>query len=63
MNRVKSRNDFNHDDSTIKIVMAIIIIIIIIITALSGVGRASVRRWFAVVCCLVDTTAHSHELN
>ena len=43
--------------------MAIIIIIIIIITALSGVGRASVRRWFAVVCCLVDTTAHSHELN
>ena len=28
MNRVKSRNDFGHDDSTINIVMAIIIIII-----------------------------------
>jgi len=27
MNRVKSRNDFGHDDSTINIVMAIIIII------------------------------------
>jgi len=31
MNRVNSRNDFVHDDSTINIVMAIIIIIIIII--------------------------------
>jgi len=31
MNRVNSRNDFGHDDSTINIVMAIIIIIIIII--------------------------------
>ena len=30
MNRVNSRNDFGHDDNTIKIVMAIIIIIIII---------------------------------
>ena len=29
MNRVNSRNDFGHDDSTINIVMAIIIIIII----------------------------------
>jgi len=29
MNRVNSRNDFGHDDSTIDIVMAIIIIIII----------------------------------
>ena len=28
MNRVNSRNDFGHDESTIKIVMAIIIIII-----------------------------------
>ena len=27
MNRVNSRNDFGHDDSTINIVMAIIIII------------------------------------
>jgi len=31
MNRVNSRNDFGHDDSTINIVMAIVIIIIIII--------------------------------
>jgi len=30
MNRVNSRNDFGHDDSTINIVMAIIIIIIVI---------------------------------
>ena len=30
MNRVNSRNDFGHDDSTINIVMAIVIIIIII---------------------------------
>ena len=29
MNRVNSRNDFGHDDSTINIVMAIITIIII----------------------------------
>jgi len=31
MNRVNSRNDFGHGDSTINIVMVIIIIIIIII--------------------------------
>jgi len=31
MNRVNSRNDFGHDDSTINIVMAIIIVIIIIV--------------------------------
>ena len=31
MNRVNSRNDFEHDDSTINIVTAIIIIIITII--------------------------------
>ena len=29
MNRVNSRNDFSHDDSTINIVVVIIIIIII----------------------------------
>ena len=28
MNRVNSRNDFGHDDSTINIVLAIIIVII-----------------------------------
>ena len=31
MNRVNSRNDFGHDDSTINIVVAIFVIIIIII--------------------------------
>ena len=31
MNRVNSRNDFGHDDSTINIFLAIIIITIIII--------------------------------
>jgi len=31
INRVNSRNDFGHDDSTRNIIMAIIIIIIIII--------------------------------
>ena len=35
MNRVNSRNDFGHDDSTINIVMAIIIIIIIIIISVA----------------------------
>jgi len=33
MNRVNSRNDVGHNDSTINIVVAVIIIIIIIITA------------------------------
>ena len=42
MNRVNSRNDFGHDDSTINIVMAIVIIIIL------AVNVASV--------CLLDTT-------
>jgi len=35
MNRVYSRNDFGHDDSTINIVVVIIIIIIIIIRMLA----------------------------
>jgi len=37
MNRVNSRNDFGHDDSTINIVMAIIIIIIIIVNCFVAV--------------------------
>ena len=36
MNRVNSRNDFGHDDSTINIVMAIIIIIIITTIIITG---------------------------
>ena len=39
MNRVNSRNDFGHDDSTINIVMAIIIIIIIIFYYFLTLGR------------------------
>ena len=30
MNRVNSRNDFGHDDSTINIVVVVIIVIIVI---------------------------------
>jgi len=34
MNRMNSRNDFGHDDSSINIVVAIIIIIIIFLPSL-----------------------------
>ena len=37
MNRVNSRNDFGHDDSSINIVMAIIIIIIIFFCTLGSI--------------------------
>ena len=40
MNRVNSRNDFGHDDSTVNIV---VVIIIVIITRLLTVGCPSVR--------------------
>ena len=43
MNRVNSRNDFGHNDSTINIVMAIIIIIIIIITRERRYGPSRLR--------------------
>ena len=39
MNRVNSRYDFGHDDSTINIVMAIVIIVIIIIISFLTLGR------------------------
>ena len=42
MNRVNSRNDFDHDDSTINIIMAIIIIIIINVGVISRWWRGSV---------------------
>ena len=42
MNRVNSRNDFGHDDSTINIVMAIIIIIMRHTTHRMAFKR---RRW------------------
>ena len=44
VNRVNSRSDFVHDDSTINIVVAIIIIIIIIITVISWM-RFIVANW------------------
>ena len=44
MNRVNSRNDFGHDDSTINIVMAIIIIIIIIIRKTRSVNNPTYAR-------------------
>ena len=41
MNRVNSRNDFGHDDSTINIVMAIVIIILVSVTPWAIVWRLS----------------------
>ena len=49
MNRVNSRNDFGHDDSTINIVVVIIIIIIII----------RMLAKLLVACCLYS---QSYEL-
>jgi len=52
INRVNSRNDFGHDDSTINIVMAIIIIIIINSSHASGEEGAKYRRtcWDSFPC-------------
>jgi len=44
MNRVNSRNDFGHDDSTINIVMAVIIIIVLCLCmSVSLASRGSVK--------------------
>ena len=43
VNRVNSRNDFGHDDSTINIVIAIIIIIIIICVTRGNAFKLSVN--------------------
>jgi len=45
MNRVNSRNDFGHDDSTINIVMAIIIIIIILSISETAAHRSATSRF------------------
>jgi len=56
MNRVNSRNDFGHDDSTINIVMAIIIIIIIVINVHPYLADGSLSAaeghliWFIRLC-------------
>jgi len=47
MNRLNSRSDLGHDDSTINIVMVIIIIVIIIIiwpTSTKPVGTKTLRK-------------------
>ena len=73
MNRVNSRNDFSHADSTINIVIAIIIIIIII-DRLSEFGmqqRCNGSRtytacywWFIVITFLSFTRpSYYHILN
>ena len=54
MNRVNSRNDFGHDDSTINIAMAIIIIIIIIII-FSMTGRQGYSVRYTSFRCLLGT--------
>ena len=46
MNRVNSRNDFGHDDSTINIVMAIIIIIITAAAVLVNMTVSRDRNYF-----------------
>jgi len=43
MNRVNSRNDFGHDDSTINIVVVTIIIIIILTPVLNSQGMKKLR--------------------
>jgi len=52
MNRVNSRNDFGHVDSTINIAMAIIVIIIIIF---SMTGRQGYSVRYTSFQCLLGT--------
>jgi len=67
MNRVNSRNDYGHDDSTVNIVMAIIIIIIIIYSTLSYFKAAAHEQRLGLLlpkfCGLSCVSAgHKHEL-
>jgi len=55
MNRVNSRNDFGHDDSTINIVLVIIIIIIISIIILHSVAYDIIITREIVFYCTVLT--------
>jgi len=52
MNRVNSRNDFGHDDSTINIVMAIIIIIIsgVLLKMEVGICKQGLAKGLKVLC-------------
>jgi len=63
MNRVNSRNDFGHDDSTINIVMVIIIMVATAVYSVTMVllketafplCRAMERRWKRNVVSRVD---------
>jgi len=58
MNRVNSRNDFGHDDSTINIVMAIIIIIIITAEKLRHIGEI-LRAARQCGKCMITTVSES----
>jgi len=58
MNRVNSRNDFGHDDSTINIVMAIIIIII---TYYAAVPTSDVTCTYSVVRCDGTELSKAHD--
>ena len=65
MNRVNSRNDYGHDDSTVNIVMTIIIIIIH--STLSYFKAAAHEQRFGLLlpmfCGLSCVSAgHKHEL-
>ena len=47
MNRVNTRSDHGHEDSTINIVVELLLIIIIIINVRMRTGRADDRAWQA----------------
>jgi len=53
MNRVNSRNDFGHDDSTINIVLVIIIIIISIIILHSVAYDIIITREIVFYCTVL----------
>jgi len=66
MNRVNSRNDFGHDDSTINIVVVIIIvIIIIIIIIILNFGRSSrggrQKLILEIIALMVNHPSGSHQ--
>ena len=58
MNRVNSRNDFGHDDSTINIVMAIIVIFL-------NLGRSSrggrQKLILEIIALMVNHPSGSHQ--
>jgi len=62
MNRVNSRNDFGHDDSTINIVVAIISIIIIIFLYLGRSSRGGRQKLILeIIAIMVNHLSGSHQ--